>query len=495
MALQPYPAFVNGAFASQSPIADVSDLVNWYVERFPQEGAKSKAALYPTPGVRRFAQSSQSNGRAMFSTAATNGRTFGVIGGRLVEISIAGVVTERGTVALDANPATICTNGDGGGQLLVTAGSNGYNFDLTTNTLTQIANLNGRATMGGFAYGYGLVFDKATATVYLSDLFDFTVFDPTQFFQRTIGSDAWNAMCVTSWGQIFLPGTKTRDYWYNAGTFPIPFAPAQSGLQADGIAATFSVKECAGTLAWLSTNADGGYEVMAAAGYRAEKISTEGVEFSISRMTRIDDAVAESYKDQGHAFYLLKFPTAGITWCYDFLTKLWHARGTWQPNLTAYQAWRPTFHCFAFGKHLWCDSNTGNIYESDISFPSDVYNDAGDAQLVIRRVRTAPSICRGHQVLDFGRFELLMQTGEGNANDPAMVPVIAKQSSNDGGRTWGNERLCGVGRIGEYLTRVHWEQNGSAIDRAERIIATDPINNWRIIDAFYDISGEFGAAA
>lgn len=493
--LQPYPAFVGGANASQSPIADVSDLINWYVEILPQPGAKSKAAFYPTPGVRRFAQSTQAVGRAMFSTAATNGRTFGVIGLRLVEITIAGVVTERGTVAIDANPATICTNGDGGGQLLITAGSNGYSYDLGTNTLTQVATLNGKATMGGFAYGYGLVFDKATATVYLSDLFDFTVFDPTQFFQRTIGSDAWNAMCVTSWGQIFLPGTKTRDYWYNAGTFPIPFAPAQSGLQADGIAASFSVKECAGTLAWLSTNADGGYEVMAATGYRAEVISTEGVNFSISRMARIDDAVAESYKDQGHAFYLLKFPTAGITWCYDFLTKLWHTRGTWQPMLGAYQAWRPTFHCFAFGKHLWCDSNTGNIYESDISFPSDVYNDAGDAQLVIRRVRTAPSICRGHQMLDFGRFELLMQTGEGNANDPGMVPVIVKQSSNDGGRTWGNERQCGVGRTGEYLTRVHWEQNGSAIDRAERVIATDPINNWRLIDALYDISGEFGAAA
>jgi hypothetical protein len=495
MALQPYPAFVGGNNASQSPIADVSSLINWYVELFPQDGAKSKAALYPIPGVQRFGRSTQSGGRAMYSTAAVNGRVFGVIGLRLVEINIAGAVTERGTVALDANPATICTNGDGGGQLLITAGSNGYNYDLATNTLSVIATLTGKATMGGFAYGYGLVFDKATATVYLSDLFDFTVFDPTQFFQRTIGSDAWNAMCVTSWGQIFLPGTKTRDYWYNAGTFPIPFAPAQSGLQADGIGATFSVKECAGSLAWLSTNADGGYEVMAAQGYRGQKISTEAVEYSISRMTRIDDATAESYKDQGHAFYLLKFPTAGITWVYDFATSIWHVRGTWQPTTAEYQAWRPTFHCFAFGKHLWCDSNSGAIYESDISFTKDVYNDAETEQLVIRRVRTAPSICRGHQMMDFGRFELLMQTGEGNTVDPGMVPVVTKQSSNDGGRTWGTERTCSAGRKGEYLKRVYWEQNGSAIDRSERVICSDPINNWRIIDAFYDISGEFGAAA
>jgi hypothetical protein len=197
-------------------------------------------------------------------------------------------------------------------------------------------------------------------------------------------------MIVTSWGQIFLPGSKTRDYWYNSGAFPIPFEPAQSGLQPDGTAATFSALECAGAVTWLATNNDGGYEVYSGSGYRADRISHHAVEYQISNYARVDDAVASSYKDQGHTFYLLKFPTAGVTWVYDFATGLWHKRQTWDTATATYSAWRATFHAFAWNQHLWIDADSGTVYESDV----DVYTDVDG--LVIRRVRQAPSICRGH---------------------------------------------------------------------------------------------------
>lgn len=487
----PYPGFLGGSYQSQSPILDIEDLINLYVEKSESQGAKAPAALYPTPGAEVFASVAQTGGKAAFSTAAAGGRTFGVVGARLYEILDDGSTVERGTVATGSDPATITTNGDGGQQLLITSGSNdgvggyAYSYDLLADTLTPITDLDGKATMCGFAYGYGLVFDRATGTVYLSDLFDFEVFDPTQFFQRSIGSDDWYAMYVTSWGQIFLPGTKTRDYWYNAGTFPIPFAPAQSGLQSDGIASTFAVVEAGGTIAWLGTNAEGGYEVLAAEGYRSKRISTHAVEYQISRYSRIDDCIATAYKDQGHPFLLLKFPTANVTWCYDFSIGLWHKRSTLHPD-GSNTAWHLTFHCFAFNKHLWLNSESGDIYETDIAFPRDV-----DGR-VIRRERTAPSICLNHQMLDINEFELLMQVGVGNSEDPAATPQVILQISYDGGMTWGRERVCGAGQIGNYLTRVRWQGNGSGRDVAFKIVMTDPINNWRIVNAFLDLRDEQG---
>lgn len=482
-----YRGFIGPAYESQSLIASCATLYNWYLEQMEVNGAKSPAVFYPTPGFEQFASVAQITGSAIFSTAASATRCFAVVGARLYEIFADGSTTERGTVAIDDNPATICTNGDGGNQLFITSGGNGYCYDLNANTLSQVTNLNGIATMGGFLDGLFLSFDRTTSTVYLSDYYDGTVFDPVNFFQRSSRSDSWLAMWVTSWGQIFLPGAKTRDYWFNAQLEGgQPFAPTTSGTQPDGIAATFSMAENAGTLAWLQTNKDGGYQVMAAQGYRGERISNHAVEHEIATYTRVDNAIGETYTARGHKFYLLTFPTPGVTWCVDLDSGTWHKRSTRDAASGTRMAWRARFHCFAFNKHLWVDAQSGKIWEADETFPLDVDG------LTIDRERTAPSICNGHERLYFGTFELLMQTGIGNQTGVGTDPVVGLSLSDDGGMTWGSERAQPAGRIGAFKTRVKWERNGSARDRAARIRVSDPVYPWAIVDCFWAIQNPQG---
>lgn len=476
----PYPGFIGPAYTSQSPIASCAELWNWYLEIMEAPGTKSRAVFYPTPGFREFGRVAQIGGKGGFSVSSTMGRTFFVIGQRLYEIDSSGTTTERGTVAIDGNPATICTNGDGGNQLFITAGGNGYCYDLLSNTLTQVSALDGVATMGGYIDGFFLCFNKAEGKVLLSDIYDGTVWDPTQFFQRSSRSDTWQAMWVTSWNQIFLPGTKTRDYWYNSGAGIQPFVAAQSGSQPDGIAATFSMSENSGTLAWLQTNEDGGYQVMAATGYRGERISTHPVEDAIAGYptSDINAATGETYTARGHRFYVLTFPANG-TWVYDFTTQQWHRRSTLINGVK--EAWAARFHVFAFNRHLWVDDETGVIWEADETFPLDING------RLIQRQRVAPSICMAHDRLSYGTLELVMQTGIGNTNDPGANPQIILELSNDGGRTFGPERPCGVGAQGEYWRRVKWERNGQSRDRATRLTATDPVYPWAIIEAYWDI--------
>jgi len=481
-----YPGFIGQSYTSLSPIADCAELINWYIEAMEDPGAKSGAVFYPTPGFTTFATVAQIGGRAIFSTASDNSRCFAVMGSHLYEVFIDGSTIDRSALAIDASSATICTSGDGGQELFITSGGNGYTYNLTTNVVTQIAALNGKATQGAFLDGYFLAFDRTTGTVYLSDLYDGLTWDPTQFFTRSSRSDTWNAMWVTAWGQIFLPGTKTRDYWYNAGTSPIPFVPTQSGTQPDGIAATFSISENSGNLCWLQTNEDGGYQIFSSAGYRGERISTHAVEQAIANYSTVTDAIGETYTDQGHQFYLLTFPSGETTWVYDFSTKGWHKRLTWHPDLGIYHQWHAQFHCFAFNKHLWVDSASGVIAESRDDLTTDIDGS------VIRRQRTAPSICRGHEVLSVGTLELLMQTGIGNANDPGSDPQILLQVSRDGGRTFGSERTASAGAIGTDLTRVKWERNGSARDWAAQVVCSDPVTPWAIIDCFVNISDRRG---
>ena len=387
MAASVFRPFVGGYAKSQSPIANCATLQNAYVQAL-QPGSKSDAAIYPTPGFVRFGQVAQVGGKRFFSTAASNSRVFSITGLRLYEWFFDGSAIDRGAVAADGNPATIYQNGKGGQELAITAGSNFYCYNLLTNTLTQVAFLTGKATQCGFIDGYFVVLDVATSTVYQSDLYDGLTFDPANFFQRSTQADDWVAMHVTALGRISLFGTKTRDNYENVGTFPIPFAPSDAGLQPEGIAATFSLAEAGAAVCWLGTaGQSGGYKVYAAAGYRASVVSTEAIDHAISRETQaeITGATGEAYTDQGHDFFLLT--VGSTTWCLDLQTGEWHTRRTFVDAVSGQLGpWRARWHCFGFNKHLWLDANTGVAYESDVSFPTDVDG------LLIQRQRTAPSI-------------------------------------------------------------------------------------------------------
>ncbi len=476
------PLFVNGAYTSQSWSADAERLVNWYPERMESQAATTRGALYPTPGVEVFATASNGGGRAMF---AMNGRCFAVVGESLIEIASSGAVTTRGTLAVDTNPATICTNGDGGNQLFITSGGNGYCFDLLTNTLTT--ELTGTAQFGGMVYGYFVALNTTDSRFVISDAFDGTTWDPTQFADRTIAADRWVSMVATTYGQVWLLGSQSSEVWYNAGTAPFPFAPDPSGLIPYGCAAPFSAKETKDSVVWLATTRTGGYQVVQAKGFTPQPISTHAVEYAISQYDTVADAYGETYEDQGHAFYVLTFPSAQVTWVYDFNTGLWHERGTWIAEQGQYQAWRPTWHCFAFNQHLWADRSSATIYTAAIDLPLDV-----DGR-PIRRLRRTPAVFREHQRLQIARLEVWLDAGVGTPTGQGQTPQVMLRASTDGGRTWGPERTASAGAQGQYQARAQWWRLGQSRDRVFEVSVSDPVP-WRLLDAFLTVQRSTEAA-
>ena len=477
--------FVNGSYVSQSPIADQEELINWYVELMESPGASAKAALYGIPGVETFATASAVGCRGMF-TDDQAGRTFAVMGASLVEIDSLGTVTARGTVEVDSNPVTFSTNGVAGGQLLITSGDNAYCYTLGTDTLTLV--LTGQATQGAVLYGYGLVFDKATGRVRLSDLNDLTTWDPTQYFERSIGTDPWQAMHVTPYGYICLPGTQTGEFWFNAGASPIPFEPDPSGNFSRGIGATFSIQQAGASVMWLSRGVEGDYTVVRASGFSPERASTHAVELDISDIADdvgVSDAIGQVYGEHGHLFYLLTFPTGDRTWAFDAViagrANAWAKRGTWIVEDAGYTIWRNLFHTFAFGKHLVGDPDTAVISELNHPFYTDVEG------RVIRRVRRSPAVLDEVRRLIIDKIELLMEVGVGlQGSGSGSDPVIALRISRDGGRTWGNERLCKIGKVGEYWRRVEWRMLGLGRNWAFEFVASDPVP-YRLSALYLDV--------
>ncbi len=101
--------FVGPSAPSQSPIADCERTVNYYVEPLSQT-ARSRAALYPSPGFSTLSTVSQVGGRALYEM---NDLCFGVWGSQAYNIPSTFVPTSIGTMTQDQYEAQIVSNGAG----------------------------------------------------------------------------------------------------------------------------------------------------------------------------------------------------------------------------------------------------------------------------------------------------------------------------------------------------------------------------------------------
>lgn len=465
-----FSLFIGGSYAQRSPVQDNEEAINLTIEVSESEGAASKAMLVQTPGVQALQMVSAVGGRGM---AEFGGRTFGVYGTTFYEFLTQTTSIARGTVAIDTNPVTISSNGDGGDQLFVTSGDKGYCYDLVANTLTEV--LSSGATQGGFLSGYFISFNIANSQIRISDLFDGSVWDPTQFQGRTIGQDPWVGMWITPYGQIVLLGSQTGEVWSNTGAFPFPFEPDQTANSPEGLAATFSLCQAGKKTVWVATNSSGGYKVLASQGYDPQRISHHALETALASYgaAGIAGCVGQTFEEKGHDYVRLTFPIPGVTWQMDFTVgpKSWTKVGTWIPEQDRYTYFRPVFHAFAFGKHLMADRESGYLYWMDDQFYTDV-----DGRW-LRWLRRSPSTTTPELYnVRYGRFGLIMQTGVGTGvSGYGQQPKITMRYSDDFGQTWSLSEEHSIGAIGDYGQEVYWDATGIGRGRVWEVTGSAPV--------------------
>src|SRR5262247_4126266 len=100
-----FSAFVGTSYNAQAPRADCERTVNWYFETNDSPGAKSPAALHPSPGFTPFATTQEAiGGRA---AATMNNRTLFVMGFSVFGVTPNGQTERYGNVDLNSNLAQI----------------------------------------------------------------------------------------------------------------------------------------------------------------------------------------------------------------------------------------------------------------------------------------------------------------------------------------------------------------------------------------------------
>lgn len=456
----PFP-IIGGANRTRSAAADSQTTVNLFPE-FDQE-ARGKGALYGVPGLTQF---SDTNIIGCRGSVVMDGVPFFVYGGTLFQVLSDGSAGALGSIG-GAGVVSMATNGT---QILIVNGAQGWVYSAGTG-LQNITDSDFLPSYTcDYISGYFIVAEVGTGTWGVSELDDATSWNAINRGNAESSPDGIQAIKRFN-GEVHILGENSREVWYNAANPTAnPFSPNQ-GAQIDrGTIARYSVDSDVHGIYWLGDD----LVVYMASPYAPVPISSDAINYDISRTPNPQDARGFCYQDQGHFYYVLSFPE-GKTWVYDITTKLWHQRKSFgQSN------WRGIWPCRAYGQWLFGDTIGTVVGKQDY----DVFTEYGDA---LRWERTAAPLTQGNNTIFLDRVEIVMESGTG-AN--STNPVCYLEVSTDGGRTFADPVAANYGKAGDYRWRTFWCGLGSGENFTLRFWGSDPYRR-NIVDA--SVSFDVGA--
>lgn len=364
--------------------------------------------------------------------------------------------------------AQIVVSGNAVTGVSITTGGTGY---VNGETLSAAA-----ANVGGTGSGFTWQITEMNPA-----------FDPLDIVSKQGGADPVSAVAANR-GELWILGTQTSEVWVNTGAADFAFQRVQGGVMQQGCAAKHSVAQLDTSLFWLAKDKKGQGIVVQAQGYQAIRVSTHSIEAEIQRYSVISDAIGFCFQQNGHAFYMLTFPTADKTWLMEVATKQWSEFNWTDPNGTL-RRHRANCCCFGYAVNIVGDWQNGTLYALD----PNVFTDNGQP---IKRIRTFPHLIKDGKRVIFNRFVADVQVGtlentlpQSVGSNPVVAstdePMLSLRWSDDRGVSYGEAIQQGMGAAGEYLTQVTFNRLGMARDRVFEISWSAPMNT-SLLGAFID---------
>ena len=452
-------------YVARSVNAADNRMVNLFPEQTPEAG-KTAGFLNRCPGLRILAQIGTGPIRGMwqfgsYAYVVSGLQLFKV--NSLLQTTLLGAVSGTGQVSMS----------DNGTQLFVACNGPSYIYNSTTQVFAQITDPDfpGAVTVS-YLDGYFIFNEPNSQKIWVTSLLDGLSVDPLDFASAEGSPDNLLAVIVDH-REAWLFGTNSVEVWYDAGTPDFPLMRIQGAFNEIGLAAVRSIAKLDNSLFWLGSDSRGKGIIYRANGYTGVRLSTHAVEYAIQNYATVSDAVGYTYQQEGHAFYVLSFPTANATWVYDVATNGWHERASW--GNSSFIRHRSNCQMMFNGELYLGDFENGNIYTFDL----DAYSDGLTVQRFVRSWRALPTGTNNltrtaHHALQLDIESGVGIDGEGQGSDPQ----INLRWSDDGGHTWSNYHTKALGKIGEHGKRVIWRRLGMTEklrDRVYEISGTDPV--------------------
>lgn len=463
--------FIGGSYSSRSKKINCERTVNLYPE-LETPTSKTPTALLPTPGKVLFTNVGTGGIRGMFRFDVSKAI---VVSGTSVSLLRAdGASVPLGTCTAGSTPVSMASNGSKVVLVMGGAGSKGYIIDPVALTFNEITDPD---------------YLGADKVDFLDGRFVFNVSGTGKFQYTPLYSTDFNALgfataegfpdnlisLIVDHRELWLFGETTTEVFYTVSDVDNPIQRIQGSFIETGIGAAHSVAKMDNTVVWLGADDRGDCVVYKANGYTPLRISDHALEYQINQINEVhgvSDAVAYSYQQEGHTFYVLNFPAANKTFAYDASTGLWCDREWYDEDTGTGNRDRGQCHMKFAGKNLIGDWETGNIYYLSL----DDFTDNGG---LIRRIRRAPHLGDPNMrnvIYDWLRVD--MEVGVGLSVAPGSSghnPMAVLRVSDDGGKTFEFEQSEPIGKLGETKTFVQFSGLGASKDRVFEFVVTDKV--------------------
>jgi hypothetical protein len=459
---------LGSSYVARSVNAADNRMVNLFPEIVPEAG-KEPAFLSRCPGLRRKSSVGDGPIRGLWKV---NDIMYAVSGDTFYKVETYGRTRLKGTAIGTVTGTGPVSMSDNGTQIFIACNPDGFIYNTSTEVFAEITDPDfaGAVTVG-YIDGYFVFNEPNSSRFWVTELLDGTSVEPLAFASAEGDPDNLVSLVVDH-REVWLFGTNSVEVWYDAGTANFPLQRIQGAFNELGCIAPYSVAKMDNSVFWLGADARGRGIVYRTNGYKGQRISTHAVEWQIQQYTDISDALAYTYQQDGHTFYVLIFPTANTTWVYDAATQAWHERAGWDNG--DFTRHRSNCQVVYNNEIIVGDYENGNLYAFDLTD----YSDNGDIQKWLRTWRALPTGTNNLKRTSQHTLQIDCEAGVGINDGQGSDPQMMLRWSDDGGHTWSNEHWMSMGKIGEYYRRAFARRMGMTLklrDRVYELSGTDPV--------------------
>jgi hypothetical protein len=251
---------------------------------------------------------------------------------------------------------------------------------------------------------------------------------------------------------VILWGAKSADLYQNTGAQDFPFTRTMSlniGCWCAGsvsniiLQAGDNPKRLIDSVIWAATDREGAFAgVYLLDGFTPVKISTDEVDRLIRDEPNKDDIRSFSRSEDGHVFYEL----SGAAWTRTFDSRT----GYWfKVKHSGLERSRYGCHAYFGGKHVFGSYTDNTLW---VSRP-DLLTEAGQS---IDWVIVTPSVHMSPFRFRVNALHVGALTGVGavSGEDEDTDPKLLLDYSKDGGKTFGAQRECSLGKAAQRGVRI-----------------------------------------
>ena len=365
-----------------------------------------------------------------------------------------------GSSALRSSALVTFAPGDNGNRLVMANGGRMVHTDGSTLTTMADADAPTEVTHVTELDGYLIANAVGSGRAHFSAFDDFSDWNALDFVTAEAQSDDIVAL-GEAYREVIMLGRESVEFFYNDGQ--TPFSRIQGSAQPFGIEATHSLAQLGQSWMWLSNTR----RLVTMQGRNVVEVSSP-YDRLIQEFASVDDAVGYAVSVSGYQLYVLNFPTARTTLCFNLQNQMWHKWGYWESQQAQYQRFRGQSYCFArsWNAHLVGDYENGTLYKMDRAN----FTDAGNP---IRTLLRTGHLNHGvHWTKRSNCFRLWCKRGVANAD--CANPQVMLRRRIDNKANWGNERWKDLGRTGHHEPFIDWNRNGIYRTCQYELVHSDP---------------------